>query len=281
MWSLLATAVKRFTTLLRIKRITALGFRVHYSRVLDTSMFLGIRTLALEMCRRTGRVPVKSVSFENPDPVGIVPLVEAVTGIPLRPPRLPHDPVADCLATLALFPAVAPQFVAAWERDRELLAIRKVGFGFPVDSVRAAYLPADVLLDAPPLLVDLQNLSGKRYLRQPHGWGTLWPARECLQRTRNIFDALKTLPFSLSDIDPTTCDGFAPHFARFRNVHGASLEGAGSGSAPDPEAAQLEEERGTALFSAPRRSAGLRRAMVFRTGRRLQLCFPRAPICRR
>ena len=65
--------------------------------------------------------------------------------------------MADCLATLALFRAVAPQFVAAWERDRPLLAERNVGVGFPLDSVRAAYLPAELLLAAPPLLVDRRN----------------------------------------------------------------------------------------------------------------------------
>ena len=86
--------------------------------------------------------------------------MEALTGIRLRNPSTPHDSVADCLATLALFRAVAPQFVAAWERDRPLLAERNVAVGFPLDSVRAAYLPADLLLAAPPLLVDSRN--------QPH-----------------------------------------------------------------------------------------------------------------
>ena len=36
--------------------------------------------------------------------------------------------------------------------------------------------------------------------------------------------------------------------ARFRDVQGESLEGAGCMSTPDPEHAQLEEERAIALF---------------------------------
>ena len=86
--------------------------------------------------------------------------MEALTGIHLRSPSTPHDSVADCLATLALFRAGAPQFLGALERDRPLGAERNVGVGFPVDTVRAAYLPADLLLPAPPLLPDRGN--------QPH-----------------------------------------------------------------------------------------------------------------
>ncbi|KAF0151031.1 MAG: hypothetical protein FD189_2596, partial [Elusimicrobia bacterium] len=74
---------------------TALGFRVPASRVLDTAMFLGLRALALDMCRRTGRIPPRSVTLENPGPVGLAPLVEALTGIRLRTPSTPHDSVAD------------------------------------------------------------------------------------------------------------------------------------------------------------------------------------------
>ena len=59
---------------------------------------------------------------------------------------------------------------------------------------------------------------------------------------------MQTLPYSLANLDPITWDGFATHFARFRDVQEEVLEGAGCRSAPDPEAAQLEEERATALF---------------------------------
>ena len=80
-----------------------------------------------------------------------------------------------------------------------------------------------------------------QYLRQPLDWNTLIPAPESLQNARNIFSAVQALPCSLADIDPILWDGFAPHFARFRDVHGESLEGAGSMSAPDPEAEQLPD----------------------------------------
>ena len=233
---------------------TALGFRVPASRVLDSAIFLGLRALALDVCHRTGPAPPRTVSLENPGPVGLVPLVEALTGIKLRSPSTPHDPVADCLATLALFRAVAPQFVAAWERDRPLVAERNVGVGFPLDSMRAAYLPADLLLAAPPLLVDRRNqphpelappvpprVPGNQYLRQPLEWNTLTPAPESLQNACNIFSAVQALTCSIADIDPILWDGFAPHFARFRDVHGESLEGAGSMSATDPEAHQLPD----------------------------------------
>ena len=52
---------------------------------------------------------------------------------------------------------------------------------------------------------------------------------------------MQDLPCSLADIDPILWDRFAPHFARFRDVHAESLEGAGSMSAPDPEAEQLRD----------------------------------------
>ena len=54
---------------------TALGFLVPASRVLDTAMFLGLRALALDVCRRTGRVPPRSVTLENPGAVCLAPLV--------------------------------------------------------------------------------------------------------------------------------------------------------------------------------------------------------------
>ena len=69
---------------------TALGFRVPDSRVLDTAMFLGLRALTLDVRPRTGRVPPRSLSLENPGPVGLAPLVEALIGIRLRSPF--HSP---------------------------------------------------------------------------------------------------------------------------------------------------------------------------------------------
>ena len=62
---------------------TALRFRVPVSRVLDTAIFLGLRALALDMCRRMGRIPPRSVSLENPGTVGVAPLLEALIGIRL------------------------------------------------------------------------------------------------------------------------------------------------------------------------------------------------------
>ena len=93
-------------------------------------MILDLRALALKMCRRTGRVPSRTVSIENPGPLGLAPLVEALIGIHLRSPSTPHDSGADCLATVALFRPVAPQFVAAWDRHRPMLAARKVACDF-------------------------------------------------------------------------------------------------------------------------------------------------------
>ena len=58
---------------------------------------------------------------------------------------------------------------------------------------------------------------------------------------RNIFRAVQELTCSLADFDAILSDGFAPHIARYLAVHGESLEGAGSMSAPDPEAEQLPD----------------------------------------
>ena len=162
---------------------TGLGFRVTASRVLDTAMFLGLRAVALDMCRRTSRVQPRTVSVENPGPVGLAPLVAAIIGIHLRSPSTAHDTLAHCLVTLAVFRTVAPQLVAAWELDLPLPAAPNVGVGFPLDSVRAAYLPADLLLAAPPLRVDRRNQSHPEFaplVPYPRSsWGTNSCARPC------------------------------------------------------------------------------------------------------
>ena len=89
---------------------------------------------------------------------------------------------------------------------------------------------------------------GNQYLRQPLELNSLSLDPQSLQNGRNIFSAWQALPCAMADLGRPTWDGFAPHFARLRDVNGESLEGSGSMSVPDPEAEQLPEDN---LVSPP------------------------------
>ena len=53
----------------------------------------------------------------------------------------------------------------------------------------------------------------------------------------------------MADLDQATWVGFVPHFARFRDVHGESLEVVGFMYTTRPRTAELEDERAKAMFT--------------------------------
>ena len=229
--------------------LSALGIRVAACRVFDTSTFLGIRALAIATLKASGLPVPPTLSLTNPNRVGLETLIQSLTGLDFRDPTKPHDSIADCLVTLALFDKVHNEFLDAWETNMPALVSRNVGVGFPIDSVRAVYLPADNLVASPALKFDrnekphdpipsafqLDAYYNERYLRQPLTWPRPRLSEEAIHRAHQAATRIYANVTNLSDLPKESYDGFAANFARYTDASGESREGPGSMSRPEPD----------------------------------------------
>ena len=229
--------------------LSALGIRVPACKVFDTSTYLGIRALAIENLTRNNLPIPPTLSLDNPNRVGLETLVQSLSGLEFRDPNKPHDPIADCLVTLALFAKVHTEFLDAWQANTPALASRNVGIGFPLDSVRAAFLPADNLLSSPALEFDrnekpheeipaafqIEKYYHTDYLRQPLEWKRPHINVDAIHRAHQAAIRIASLPLTLAALPKESYDGFAANFARYTDATGESREGPGSMSRPDPD----------------------------------------------
>ncbi len=142
--------------------LSALGLTIPATHVRDIGSYFPLQSMARRACkaRHAAVLPAlcrKRRNGEFPDRVGLKTLVEAFTGMKFHEENQPHNAFVDCLVTLALYSRVREMFEDSVERNSEVLCMRTVGEGFPLNVVRSVFLPPDKLLHPVLLNVDKQG----------------------------------------------------------------------------------------------------------------------------
>ena len=220
--------------------LRALGIHMPASRVIDTSSYACLKIMAAKLATDAGRPLPTSLRPDVAGPTGLSALVEAITGHQMRKGSV-HDPIADCMFTLALFKKCEREILEVRNANADALTTRVLGVGYAIDSVRLSYLRADTALAVPRLEVDRQGhkhepiperydaaaLRKPAYLRQPDAW-PLPPLPAELARAHEICHHIRDAPFSFSPDAPEAYDGLVANFARALDEEGEPRVGRGA-----------------------------------------------------